>query len=575
MTPSLSLSDLPPPLAAEFDRRCEQYLAAWHNGPGPHLQRVLAGMDGPHYRVLLRHALRLDLELRQRNGQTPEACDYLGRFEADDVVVAVFAEPATVPFAPDLGAERLPCLPGYEVLRLLGRGGMGKVYLARSLQLKRLVALKLVSEGWADGHAFALAQHEAEALGRLNDPQVVTIYDVGEYQGRPYLALEYGSGGSLADRLKGAPQPPRKAAQLVETLALTLHRIHGRDLVHCDLKPANILLLGEPGLPLNQLTPKVSDFGLVKYLNVGEGRSSNGQILGTPSYMAPEQALGENDRVSPATDIYALGAVLYECLTGRPPFRAATTVGTLAQTVNDTPVSPRLLNRALDAGLAYICLKCLAKDPKDRYHSAAELAANLRRWLDGEPVGPTTVWDWLLHPLNRPFREEEYLRRHVWRLRTEAATALTGHVGFFLLLLAGMPGQVLWGWLLLLEISGGWVNWIWGTRQRTLSAMERDILQLWTGAAIANVILLALHCPLWGPVQPLEVVRFYPAWAAVYGLVFFAEGRFCGGWLYLVSALFFAAAVLLPLAGLWSPVAYGLLYSTVFVWFSLVRKDEG
>jgi len=202
----------------------------------------------------------------------------------------------------------------------------------------------------------------------------------------------------------------------------------------------------------------------------------------------------------------------------------------------------------------------------------AELAADLRKYRHGERIAPRRSWlQWLQgipKALEQKMRDEDYHRRHRWNLLTEAATSLAGHVGFFVLLSAAVPGQVLWAWLLTAEISGGWVNYLWRRGRRAFTPMERDVMQLWTGVAIANAILLYLHCPLWGPVEAAEAVRVYPAWAVTHGLVFFVEGHLCWSRLYALGAAFFAAAFLLPLTGLWAPVAYGLLYSATFVWLS-------
>src|SRR4051794_17907857 len=211
----------------------------------------------------------------------------------------------------------LPPVPGYEVEAVLGRGGMGIVFLATHVRLNRRVALKMLLAGaYAAPHERARFQREAEAVAGLSHPNIVQVYDVGDCDGRPYFTMEYVEGGSLAYQLAGAPQPARQAAQLVATLATAVHAAHARGIVHRDLKPANVLL-AEDG------TLKVTDFGLARQ-DDGAGLTHTGEAVGTPSYMAPEQARGRPDTVGPATDIYGLGAILYELLTGRPPFRAAT-----------------------------------------------------------------------------------------------------------------------------------------------------------------------------------------------------------------------------------------------------------
>jgi serine/threonine protein kinase len=284
-------------------------------------------------------------------------------------------------------------LPGYEILGELGRGGMGVVYKARQVGLNRLVALKMILAG---GHASSgeldRFRMEAEAVARLQHPSIVAIHEVGEQNGLPYFSLEYCTGGSLAARLDGTPWEPAKAAALVETLARAMQAAHVRGIVHRDLKPANILL-AEDG------TPKIADFGLAKQLDSGAGRTATGATLGTPSYMAPEQA-GESKDVGPAADIYALGAVLYELLTGRPPFKAATDLDTVLQVVSDDPVPPTRLQPKTPIDLETICLKCLAKEPARRYSAAEDLGEDLRRFRAGEPIAARPVsrlergWRW-------------------------------------------------------------------------------------------------------------------------------------------------------------------------------------
>jgi WD40 repeat protein len=284
-------------------------------------------------------------------------------------------------------------LPGYEILGELGRGGMGVVYKARQFGLNRLVALKMILAG---GHASAgeldRFRTEAEAVARLQHPNVVTIHEVGEQNGLPYYSLEYCEGGSLSALLDGTPWEPNRAAALVETLARAMHAAHTVGVVHRDLKPANVLLAADR-------TPKISDFGLAKRLDRVTGRTATGAILGTPSYMAPEQAAGSKE-IGPTADVYALGAILYELLTGRPPFRAATPLETVLQVVGDEPVPPTRMQPKTPLDLETICLKCLAKEPSRRYPAADALAADLRRFRVGEPIAARPVgrlergWRW-------------------------------------------------------------------------------------------------------------------------------------------------------------------------------------
>jgi WD40 repeat protein len=311
--------------------------------------------------------------------------------------------------APVAGPAPLPVIDGYEIGDLLGRGGMGLVFKATQTALKRPVALKIVVSGaHAGAEERARFRTEAEAIARLSHPGIVGIYEVGEQAGCPYLALEFVAGGTLAQQLGGTPVPPRRAAQLLLELARAVQHAHEQGIVHRDLKPANVLLT-ESGVA------KVADFGLAKLLDA-EGQTHTGAVLGSPSYMAPEQAAGRVRAIGPATDVYALGAILYELLTGRPPFAAATVEATVAQVRQDEPVPPRRLQPTVPRDLETICLKCLEKDPRRRYPTAAALAEDLRRFLAGEPI--------LARPLSAAGRLVRWVRRHPTRAALLAVSVI-------------------------------------------------------------------------------------------------------------------------------------------------------
>jgi serine/threonine-protein kinase len=357
-------------------------------------------------------------DARQHNPNSPT----LDAVPAPPALAA--AEPTLAPAAAMTGIVPASAPAGYELLEELGRGAMGVVYKARQVHLNRLVALKMILAGAHAGpHELARFRGEAEAVARLRHPHIVQIYEIGEAEGRPYFSLEYIEGGSLADRLDGTPQPPRRAAQLVQALAGGVEAAHQQGIIHRDLKPANILLSGERGAgsaereelptPRSALpAPKITDFGLAKRLGDGAGPTQSGAILGTPSYMAPEQAGGQGKSVGPAADVYALGAILYELLTGRPPFKAATPLDTVLQVMSAEPVPPSRLQPKLPRDLETICLKCLQKEPRKRYESAAALADDLQRFLADEPI------------LARPARWWE--RAGKWARRRPAAAALLG-----------------------------------------------------------------------------------------------------------------------------------------------------
>src|SRR5262249_53221761 len=251
-----------------------------------------------------------------------------------DGKAAVTSQPDQVesPGVPSPSSSDPPSIPGSELGGVLGHGGMGVVYKARHLALKRTVALKMILAGGIAGQReLARFRIEAEAVARLQHPNIVQVFEVGEAGGHPFCALELVEGGSLKERLAGTPQPPRRAGQLAEVLARAMHAAHQKGVVHRDLKPANVLLTEEG-------VPKGTDFRLAKRLDEDSGQTRTGAVMGTPSYMAPEQAAGQVQAIGPAVDTYALGAILYECLTGRPPFRAATVLETLEQVRSQEPV---------------------------------------------------------------------------------------------------------------------------------------------------------------------------------------------------------------------------------------------
>jgi serine/threonine protein kinase len=332
----------------------------------------------------------------------------------------------------------LPSIGEYEVLGELGRGGMGVVYKARQKTLKRVVALKMILGGIHAGpEELARFHAEAQAVARVQHPNIVQIYEIGTHEGGAFLALEFVDGGSLEKRLREAPLAPRPAARLLEAVARAVHAAHQQNVIHRDLKPANILLsfsaLSESGAragpgpaplserPLNELTPKITDFGLAKRLDEDSQQTRTGAVMGTPCYMAPEQASGRVREIVPATDVYALGAILYEMLTGRPPFRGVSAVDTLLMVRHDEPVPPRRLQPKVPRDLETICLKCLQKDPKKRYDSALALAEDLAQFQAGAPIRA--------RPMGRAERAWRWCRRNPVPAGLLLAVTLGGAVG--------------------------------------------------------------------------------------------------------------------------------------------------
>jgi serine/threonine protein kinase len=337
------------------------------------------------------------------SGCAPDRAIFLARYpDLTEELTAFLADHdrfahAAGPLAPPRGAIDAPTLPpdpatasdavpgstvryfgNYELLEEVARGGMGVVYRARQTTLNRVVALKMILAGQLASEADVRRFYgEARAAAALQHPNIVAVHEVGAHQGQHYFSMDFVEGTSLAALVRDNPLPPAEAARLVEAVARAIHFAHRRGTLHRDLKPANILLD-----PFGQ--PRVTDFGLAKRLEGDAGLTATGAVVGTPSYMPPEQANGQS--VGPAADIYSLGAILYELVTGRPPFRAATAIDTLMQVVKEDPAAPRLLNPAVGRDLETIILKCLAKEPTRRYPSAEELADDLLAFRDNRPI---------------------------------------------------------------------------------------------------------------------------------------------------------------------------------------------
>lgn len=356
--------------------------------------------------------------------QCPQLASELGRriravLAMEQVMGVSEHDPNRITLVPPAGdsehsRDDLPSVPGYEIIRVIGQGGMGVVYQARQIELGRSVAIKMI---WGPRLRAALVARfrvEAEAAARLQHPNFVQIFEVGQVNGRPFFSMEYVAGGNLADLLARQPPSARQAAELVETLARAIHAAHEKGVLHRDLKPANILLAlaseqwsaaGKDQPPLatdhwSLTTPKIADFGLAKRLDEDAAHTHTGEILGTPSYMAPEQAEGNKNQIGPATDVYALGAILYELLTGKPPFQGASPLDSLRRVLAHEPIAPSRRAPTVPRDLDAICLKCLEKAPGQRYPSALALAEDVRRFLNGQPVlarriGPIQrSWKW-------------------------------------------------------------------------------------------------------------------------------------------------------------------------------------
>jgi len=416
--PSQNLDNLDLDLARRIDIICRRFEANWREGhPAPvdsYLDEVLG--EG-------RAALRAELEALLNDLRRPEAAALDGGGTPRSTVALaptipprerlVVPDPgkpacsideptrppprhdATVDLTPDpvaASGTRSPThiryFGDYEIIRELARGGMGVVFQARQMSLNRPVALKMILAGQlADDTEVKRFYTEAEAAGNLDHPGIVPIFEVGQHEGQHFFSMGFVEGQSLSQLMADGPLPTRRAAELIRRVSEAIEYAHRRGVIHRDLKPANILLDRDGN-------PRVTDFGLAKRVQGDSGLTGSGQIMGTPSYMPPEQAGGKRGEVGPAADVYSLGATLYALVTGRPPFQAATAMDTVIQVLSDEPVPPRRLNAAVDRDLETICLKCLAKEPGKRYARAADLAADLGRFLAGQPILARPVSGW-------------------------------------------------------------------------------------------------------------------------------------------------------------------------------------
>jgi hypothetical protein len=465
---------------------------------------------------------------------------------SNDVTVSA---PTVADFSPRPAAEPTG-LPGYEILEEVGRGGMGVVFKARQLSLNRIVALKMVLGGRGGESGLDRFRAEAEAVGRLQHANIVQVYEIGEHDGCPFYTLEFCPNGNLSKKLDGKPLPAGEAAELVEDLARAMTAVHQSGIVHRDLKPQNVLISAD-------WTPKVTDFGCAKTEH--GSHTQTGAVFGTPGYMAPEQAEGRNKEVGPAADVWALGAILYECLTGRPPFLAANPVETLRQVVEQDPPPPRLLNRFIDPDLEKIVLKCLEKDAAMRYRSAAELAEDLRRHREGEPIHARGIN--LLERLHRELHRSQYdakLRPWGTGLMLLGLLIWVEHTVTSVLLTAGVAEWPAF-WFPRGAFFGLFAVWLWkygfGGGFLPTNAIERLLWAVWLG------YLLAFASIFWvARAHGYGHLEIYGAGMALSGLAWFAMGGSVWGGCYLIGLLYLLAApaVAYYLDGSpWAPAVFG------------------
>jgi serine/threonine-protein kinase len=460
----------------------------------------------------------------------------------------------------DLASEQFG---DYQLLREIGRGGMGVVYLARQQKPNRLVALKmLLPHSLPSDEDLQRFRTEAEATAHLQHAGIVRVFEVGEHGGRHFFSMEYIDGLSLAQKLTQGPLAARTAATYVLAIARAIQHAHDHGILHRDLKPSNVLLDSED-------QPHVTDFGVAKRLNEERGQTRTGSILGTPSYMPPEQASGRVRDLKPTSDVYSLGAVLYELLTGRPPFRAETAVDTIMQVLEQDPVPPRLLNARLDRDLETICLKALEKEVEHRYASAADLADDLEHYLAGEPISVRSlnVFDRLSRTLDRMCDSSEvdfpaWSQIAFWF----AAILLCADVIIFALTLDGPPYPH--AWVVSCRVAQfslmALVFWkLRGGSMRPSTLAERQLLSIWVGYLAACFVAFAMMRTLHG--QALDELTLFPIWMILSGLAFYAMGASYWGHAYTFGTIFFVAAILMTLHLHSAPLVFGALWAIALV----------
>jgi tRNA A-37 threonylcarbamoyl transferase component Bud32 len=465
------MAEIPTADWSRINDAAERFERAWKVGSRPKIEDYLAEAEPGLRAALLEELLRVERKLRRREGEDPGPDEYSLRFSQHaGLIQAVFSpgpdrpetqgqqsDPTTTPpGTADNHAEPDGDLPrgahvryfgDYEIQRELGRGGMGVVYRARQISLNRPVALKMLRHAaLASEDELRRFQNEAEAVAKLDHPNIVPVYEVGEHDDQRYLSMKLIGGPSLHESLSSFAADPKAAARLMVTVAEAVHHAHQRGILHRDLKPSNILL-DEQG------RPHVTDFGLAKRVEADEGLTLSGVVVGTPAYMAPEQAWGQRRLVTTLSDVYGLGAVLYALLTGVAPFGGETALETLDRVRREPPVQPSLVNPKVARDLELICLKCLAKEPTERYPTAGALAEDLQRFVAGEPVS---------------VRAPGMVERAAKWARRKPTLAAPYTLGLLAALLSGLGGTAVWQWRAAEKARDG------ETRARTAAEQARD-----------------------------------------------------------------------------------------------------
>ena len=435
----------------------------------------------------------------------------------------------------------------YEPAAEIGRGGMGVVYRARQSSLDRQVALKMILRGaLASPEDVARFRAEAEAAARLNHPNIVQVFEVGEHNGQPYFSMQHVEGTTLSQKIADGPLPSREAARLLIPVCRAVAEAHRNGVLHRDLKPSNILI-DEDGRPF------VTDFGLAKRIQptgdaevrAGAGAdvetlTNSGAIIGTPSYMAPEQAAGQRGQIGEASDVYSLGAILYAVLTGRPPFQAANPVVTILMVLEQEPIPPRVLNPVADSDLEMIAMKCLQKPTDLRYRDAAALADDLEAWLNHEPISARSSQ--FTDVLSRAFRETHHASvlenwGILWMLHSAVVFLLCLLTNFLQWRDAATGTSSRWPYMSIWCVGlGVWAIIFYNLRRRAgpVTFVERQIVHVWAGSMIVSTLLYFVEWQM-----GLAVLQLSPVIGLVSGMVFLVKASLLNGRFYIQAAALF------------------------------------
>lgn len=484
-------------------------------------------------------------EIRELYGTAMIASD-VALFQSSEVSRILHGESPAA--AESMNAAAGSFIADYELQEEIGRGGMGVVYRAHQQGLNRVVALKMIpNAAFAASQDLARLRAEALAAARLNHPNIIPVYEVGEHNGQPWFSMQLIDGKTLSQRLANGPMPSIDAVRLLIPIVEAIGAAHRAGVLHRDLKPSNIIIT-----PVGE--PFVSDFGLAKRVPVSDESinlsassgvadlTQTGAILGTPSWMSPEQAAGQTDSIDVTTDVYSLGAILYAMLTGRPPFQAANAVDTLLMVMEQDPPAIRVLNPGVDADLEMVVMKCLQKPRDLRYSSTERLAADLNRWLNNEPVDARRST--IMNVVTRLFRESHHAAvlqnwglLWMWHSLVLLVLCLTTNAFQFGGITSRLPYIGLWVFGL-----GLWAAIFWNLRSRSgpITAIERQIAHVWGGSMVASSLLFWVESVLDEP-----VLEFSPVLGCIAGIVFLAKAGMLSGQFYIHALALFSSSVVM------------------------------